>query len=628
MRPWPDSTFGRLFLAACLAIGAMLAVSLLLVAQDRRALALRVGGTQDTIDQVVRLTRELAALGPEPRRAAIERLDVRPAEWRAPRSGDRDGGPPLPMASSPADAARNARRVYVEPLRRLLGPGYTITARAAEGGSPEPVVDLGRPPRSGSGNGPRSIGGGGAPGRGGPPGGGIGFSFGPRDLYELTVVDPNGVRLLFWVAATREEPWIDARLGGQVGLLTLVLGLVLYATTRHLTRPLARLQAAAEQVGRSAQVPHLDATGPREVRETLQAFNTMQDRLRRYVDSRTRVLAAMSHDLRTPLTRLRLRAETVDDEALRQRFIDDIEQMDVLVERALGLFKGLNQDEPAAPVDLDALLRTLQQEFAELGRELPIERTTTGGPLELRPMSLKRALTNLVENGFKYGGRVRLVVEDGDAVQLRVLDDGPGLPPEELERVFEPFYRAEASRSRDTGGVGLGLSIARDAVEAQGGTLVLHNRAEGGLEALLTLPRQRGGAAQRCQDRRSAANSAREQAVGDVGIVAPFLAEGRCRPVARQEGDVVAEWEEPARGSSASSCAWSPRGKSVRPIEPGEQHVADDREARALGCTNTTCPGVWPGQWCTSQRLRRRPAPRRPRAASVSGVNPSPSAKP
>ena len=465
MRPWPDSTFGRLFLAACLAIGAMLAASLLLVAQDRRQLALRVGGTQDTIEQVVRFTKELGALDPESRRVAIEGLDVRPPQWRTGARPERDGGAPLPMVSDPAEAPRRARRVYVEPLRQRLGPGYVISARAAEGGSAEPVVDLGRPPMGGG-------------------------DFGPRDLYELTIVDPQGVRLLFWVAAPRVEPWIDARLGWQVALLTLALALVLYATTRHLTRPLARLQAAAEQVGRSTQVPHLDETGPLEVRETLQAFNTMQDRLRRYVDSRTRVLAAMSHDLRTPLTRLRLRAEAVDNDALRQRFIDDIEQMDVLVERALGLFKGLNQHEPAVTVDLDALLRTLQEESGVLGHELSIEGATTRGPVELRPMALKRALSNLVENGFKYGGRVRLRVEDGEAVRLRVQDDGPGLPPAELERVFEPFYRAEASRSRETGGVGLGLSIARDAVETQGGTLTLHNRAEGGLEALLTLPRK------------------------------------------------------------------------------------------------------------------------------------------
>ncbi len=513
MRPWPDTTFGRLFLAACLAVGAMLAVSLLLVAQDRRQLALRVGGTQETIEQVVRLTKELAALDPAARSAAIERLDIRPAEWRARpmappgaanapgipdapdamgRARDRGTGnrEPPPRGSTATQAARDAQRIYVEPLRRRLGAGYRITARAAEPGSWEPVVDLGRPPMGGVSS---------PGGKRGRDGGG----FGPRELYELTIIDPNGVRLLFWVAAPREEPWIDARLAWQVGLLTLVLGLVLYAATRHLTRPLARLQAAAAQVGRSMDVPRLDETGPREVRETLQAFNTMQDRLRRYVDSRTRVLAAMSHDLRTPLTRLRLRVETVDDETLRQRFIDDIEQMHALVERALGLFKGLNEDERASAVDLDALLRTLQQDFEELGHALPIEGAITRGPLLLRPLTLKRALTNLIENGFKYGGRVRLRVDDGggggdddgdgnsddDAVQLRVQDDGPGLPAMELERVFEPFYRSEGSRSRDTGGVGLGLSIARDAIESQGGTLTLRNRSEGGLEALLTLPR-------------------------------------------------------------------------------------------------------------------------------------------
>jgi len=217
----------------------------------------------------------------------------------------------------------------------------------------------------------------------------------------------------------------------------------------------------------------------------------MQDRLQRYLVSRTRVLAAMSHDLKTPLTRLRLQVETaLEDPAIQARFSKELDEMESMVRGALALFRGLDDDETLAPIDINALVATIQTEFTEMGADVSVE-GKAGQPFTGKPQALKRCLTNLVANAVKFGMRARIIVEDTTALLIRIRDDGPGIPPEELERVFEPFYRLESSRNRDTGGTGLGLSIARDVAQAHGGSLVAQNLPGGGLEALLVLPRRR-----------------------------------------------------------------------------------------------------------------------------------------
>ena len=230
--------------------------------------------------------------------------------------------------------------------------------------------------------------------------------------------------------------------------------------------------------------------GARELRDATHAFNTMQERLHRYLDSRTRVLAAMSHDLRTPLTRLRLRAESLEEGETQERFVADIDEMSRMVTGALNMFKGLNDEEPSRQVIVDDLLASLQQEFAELGGTIAIE-GHSNSPILAKEQQLKRGLSNLLHNAIKYGDTAVARIEDGDELVITIADEGPGLPEEELERVFEPFYRVESSRNRDTGGTGLGLSIARDIIQAHGGAITLRNRTDrSGLEARVTLPRQ------------------------------------------------------------------------------------------------------------------------------------------
>ncbi|HVY66858.1 MAG TPA: ATP-binding protein, partial [Gammaproteobacteria bacterium] len=263
---------------------------------------------------------------------------------------------------------------------------------------------------------------------------------------------------------------------------------VLYVMGRTITRPLSQLASAAEAVGRGARHTPLPETGARELRDATRAFNTMQERLQRYLDSRTHVLAAMSHDLRTPLTRLKLRAEALDDAALRDRFNADLDEMNRMVTGALNLFKGVDHEEPLESVHVDALLADLRRELGELGAGFTVR--GSAAPLPARPMALKRCLTNLLSNAAKYGKNVAVVIEDAPAeLVLRVQDEGPGIPEDMLERVFEPFFRLESSRNADTGGVGLGLSIARDIAQSHGGSLTLRNRAPHGLEAVLRLPR-------------------------------------------------------------------------------------------------------------------------------------------
>jgi signal transduction histidine kinase len=305
---------------------------------------------------------------------------------------------------------------------------------------------------------------------------------------DVAVELPDGDVVVFRTIAPRPDPRVPSQMYLQLGALIAALSVVLFAMTRTITRPLADLALAADALGRGVPVEPLRERGARELRSATRAFNAMQDRLRRYLDSRTRVLAAMSHDLRTPLTRLRLRVESIDDDDLRQRCTADIEEMSRMVRGALSVFRGLNDDEIAIEVDINALVEETRQQHVELGGEVAVS-GSADAPLVARPLALKRCLGNLVQNAVQYAGPARIVIEDGKDLVIRVEDDGPGIPADALEQVFEPFFRLEVSRNRDSGGTGLGLSIARDMAQAHGGSLVLRNRSGGGLDAVLTLPR-------------------------------------------------------------------------------------------------------------------------------------------
>jgi signal transduction histidine kinase len=311
---------------------------------------------------------------------------------------------------------------------------------------------------------------------------------GGAELYDATIRFPDGYSVLFRVTRFARGAPLPRGLFMNLALLVIVMSIALFAVARSITRPLSELARAADSVGRDLRQPKIAERGAREIRNAARAFNTMHDRLQRYLDSRSRVLAAMSHDLKTPLTRLRLQVEMLDDSAAQGRLGKQLDEMESMVHGALALFRGLDDNEAFTPLDFNEMLTTLQSEFAEMSAAVTVEGHATR-PVLGKPQALRRCLTNLIQNAVKFGSQATVVVEDGAALVVRVRDEGPGIPQDQLERVFEPFYRLESSRNRATGGSGLGLSIARDVIQAHGGSLVLRNLPVRGLEAIVTLPR-------------------------------------------------------------------------------------------------------------------------------------------
>jgi len=270
-------------------------------------------------------------------------------------------------------------------------------------------------------------------------------------------------------------------------LLFTVLTLSLLAV-RWLTRPLAILAEAAENLGRDIHHSPLPENGPTEVRRAAHAFNTMQTRLTRYLEDRARILIAVSHDLKTPITRLRLRVEQLENQHLRNSFLKDLDEMQSMTTATLDFMRGLENQENIQLLDIGALLDSLQADYEDMGISMTIKGDTPQ-PYPARPQSFKRCLVNLIDNAHKYGKKVTVtLIKQPEQLQIIITDEGPGIPEEALETVFEPFYRLETSRSRATGGTGLGLSIARNIARAHGGDIILHNRGGGGLEVILSLP--------------------------------------------------------------------------------------------------------------------------------------------
>jgi signal transduction histidine kinase len=294
-----------------------------------------------------------------------------------------------------------------------------------------------------------------------------------------------------WAAMVPQQegflsPW-QARILIWFGISVLALTPVAYLFSRRLAKPIAHFAEAADQLGRDPGGPPLELKGPKEIGVAVAAFNNMQDRLSRYVQDRTAMIAAIAHDLRTPLTRLRFRVESTP-EPLQSKMASDIDQMDAMISATLAFVRDATSAAERRPLELSSLVESAVDETAETGADIEVE-SSTPVVIEGDPIALRRLVNNLIDNAIKFGGRARARVyaDDGSAV-IEVEDDGPGLPEAERERVFEPFYRGEPSRSRETGGAGLGLAVVRSIARAHGGDAVLENRPEGGLRARARLP--------------------------------------------------------------------------------------------------------------------------------------------
>ena len=305
-------------------------------------------------------------------------------------------------------------------------------------------------------------------------------------MFCISPVD--GRWLNFSSLADREPPtWSPSSLLSLL-LVALLVGGVLIILLRRATRPLKLLAQQAEQFGRGDAIPPLDETGPLEIAETLAAFNRMQLRLNRFVQDRTQMLAAISHDLRTPLTSLRLRCEFLPDGDDRERMLQTLAQMESMLHATLSFARDEHQGEPSRQVDLVSLLHSLCDDYEDNGQ--PVVCLAEGKRVyQCRPEVLRRVLQNLISNALKYAGDAEVSLEETtSSVLIRVRDHGTGIPEEQLESVFKPFYRLDEARNTEDGSVGLGLSIARTLIHQHGGELRLKNMPDGGLQAEIELP--------------------------------------------------------------------------------------------------------------------------------------------
>lgn len=478
----PESIVGRTVLA--LVVGLLLshAVALSLYSGNRLETLLALSGRE---------AGERLASVAEAARDAASRDEMRAARIL--------GGPELRLAWSgrplvAVESDTRLARVLRERLLRRLGEGVNVrVAVTGTGAAEKPFA----PPLQGFGPGP---------GMGEGPGSGMpmprmqGRGWFAGRMHEAMHGAPD--RVAVWVSVGfADGRWLNLTLPLEAGeslwaprfgfsflvLTALALGLSVWAV-RRAVGPLKTFAAAARNLSADANAPPLAETGPREVRAAAQAFNDMRARIRRFVEDRTYMISAISHDLRTPITRLRLRAELMEEGPARAKMLADLDEMEAMVSATLAFGRDDARAQPRAPVDLAHLLRELVADGTARGLKAayagPESRVVSADAL-----ALKRAFANLLDNAWRYGGQARVALAEKPGwIEVTVDDDGPGVPDSERENVFRPFYRLEGSRSRETGGAGLGLALARSAILAHGGKIALANRPEGGLRVSVTLP--------------------------------------------------------------------------------------------------------------------------------------------
>lgn len=468
----PRSLFSRLVLVLLAGLVIAQLASFAVHMHERGELIAQASGMQSA-QRIADIVRLLEPMTPEERTKIVRVLNAPPLTISF-------GGSSL--ASPGEGTAQGARAaLFGTMLRRYLGDSRPVVVNVAEGVPLKPAAMRGYKGHEWAGE----------------WGGAMGGEWGPmiRHGQQAGLSFVAQVRLRDGALVTFDArlpqatvSWPYRLLISIAVLLAAVVAISLIAV-RWVTHPLNALADAADELGKNLNRPPLEEKGPLEVARAARAFNTMQSRLAGYIRDRMQVLAAMSHDLKTPITRLRLRSELLEDEQLRAKFTGDLQEMEAMVGSTLDFVRGMESGEAVKPVDIMALVESLQADIVETGGSVAI-RGTSCRPYSGRPQALKRCLSNLIDNAVKYGRSAAIIVDDNaEQLEIRIQDEGPGLPPEELEKVFDPFYRVEGSRSRETGGTGLGLTIARSVAETHGGRLVLANRLQGGLEAKLTLPR-------------------------------------------------------------------------------------------------------------------------------------------
>lgn len=428
--PWPPTLFGRLTLILVFGLTAAHALSFGLVFYERTqaSAVMMLNYLSKDVASGVGILERVSA---EERPAWLDKLARRNYHYAL-------GSMPEGATTHSALAERVAQS-----LRNTLGPAYSVRA-------------IQRPDET------RSM------------------------TLQLQLRDGTPLVIHLLLTAMPISPWIFAVLSVQLVVLLFFSRLAV----RLVTRPLAQLAQAADSLGPDMKGARLAENGPVEVARAATAFNAMQLRLADYLAERMQILAAISHDLQTPITRMRLRADLLDDAALRDKLHGDLNAMQVLVHEGITYARdGQGINEAACRVDLDTLLDSLVCDYVDAGKPVRIA-GQCDRPLVTRPHALRRIITNLLDNALKFGRDPEIVISQDPThhVSITVCDRGPGIPEDELDAVLQPFYRIDSSRNRETGGTGLGLAIAQQLAHALNGKLVLSNRRSGGLEARLSLP--------------------------------------------------------------------------------------------------------------------------------------------
>ena len=455
----PKSLFGQTLLILFAGLIVSHAAGSWIYTADREQAVRAVGGFA-TAQRIANLTRLVEETPRESRQRIVSALSDQ--SFRLSLSAE---PPSIATTGGDAPIAQAIKDYLVERLSLGSARQPRVSASSASGGPFGPRHMMGH----------------------GPMMHGFGGFSGFRDL-QVAIPLADGQWLTFSTALPAGGPAFSAQFLLSMAVMAIIILAVCVWAVRRVTAPLASLAMAAERLGHDVNAPSLPEAGTTETRLAARAFNDMQTRLRNLIENRTRLLAAISHDLRTPLTLLRLRAENVENAQERDKMLSTIAEMDSMIGATLNFARDQSASESRRKTDLTSLLQSVVDDMGDAG--IPVRMEAAGSIFyECQPAALKRAIRNLLDNAVKYGKAGSVEVRTTSrTIAIDIDDEGPGIPEPELSRVLEPFYRVEESRSRETGGFGLGLAITQSIVQAHGGTLKLSNRPTGGLRASIALP--------------------------------------------------------------------------------------------------------------------------------------------
>lgn len=460
---WPSGLTGQIILLIVLTIVISQAINVVLVAGER-ADAFRRGAAGPLIDQTV-IAAELLQSSDEATQARL---------LKALSGQERRVTIDATALAQSSDSSRLTDRLAAK-LKRESGLHALVEARFIEKRFQKQRTDAerernGRPDRPRFRDRPKR----------------------PMQVDRLIVsleLSPDRWLNMVWRLPSRDLDWLRTSLIFNIGL-ALALSILAILFLRRVTRPMKDLAIAADALGRGEDVPALAEKGPREIKQATAAFNAMQDRLSRFVKDRTQMMAAISHDLRTPITSLRLRTELLDDEEARDNMVRTLDEMQSMTESVLAFARDDATSEAMEDVDVLALLEDCASTLRAQGARIDFGfNSAQNTKLRGRPLALKRAISNLLQNAILYGEQAEVSVSSNkDTLSFKIRDHGPGIPEARMEEMFKPFARMESSRNRETGGTGLGLSIVRSIIHSHGGDISLQNASEGGLIVTVNLP--------------------------------------------------------------------------------------------------------------------------------------------